>query len=121
MRKFVGVLVNPESAATGAQQVAPINDAAIMLGLDLAVGQASSAETIPNAIDRLIARRITALMVVGDAVFFAQRKLIVERANAIDYLPYIPNESLQRQVDCSPMARIYPRIFAAPRAMSHAF
>ena len=92
-----------------------------MLGLDLAVGQASSAETIPNAIDRLIARRITALMVVGDAVFFAQRKLIVERANAIDYLPYIPNESLQRQVDCSPMARIYPRIFAAPRAMSHAF
>lgn len=80
--RLVGVLVNPESAATGAQQVAPINDAAIMLGLDLAVGQASSAETIPNAIDRLIARRVTALMVVGDAVFFAQRKLIVERANA---------------------------------------
>ena len=80
--RLVGVLVNPESAATGAQQVAPINDAAIVLGLDLAVGQASSAETIPNAIDRLIARRVTALMVVGDAVFFAQRKLIVERANA---------------------------------------
>jgi putative ABC transport system substrate-binding protein len=80
--RLVGVLVNPDSAATGAQQVAPISDAAIVLGLDLAVGQASSAETIPNAIDRLIARRITALMVVGDAVFFAQRKLIVERANA---------------------------------------
>jgi putative ABC transport system substrate-binding protein len=80
--RLVGVLVNPESAATGAQQVAPINDAAIVLGLDVAVGQASSAETIPNAIDRLIARHITALMVVGDAVFFAQRKLIVERANA---------------------------------------
>ena len=61
--RLVGVLVNPESAATGAQQVAPINDAAIVLGLDIVVGQASSAETIPNAIDRLIATRITALTV----------------------------------------------------------
>jgi putative tryptophan/tyrosine transport system substrate-binding protein len=80
--RLVGVLVNPASGATGPQQLAPINDAATVLGIGLAVGEASSADTIPDAIDRLIARRIMALMVVGDAVFFAQRKLIVERANA---------------------------------------
>src|SRR5262249_14449547 len=39
-------------------------------------------------IDRLVARRISALMVVGDAVFFNQRKLIVDRA-AANLLPAI--------------------------------
>ena len=80
--RLVGVLVNPASAATGTQQLAPINDAATVLGIELVVGEASSADTIPDAIDRLIARRIEALMVVADVVFFAQRQLIVERVNA---------------------------------------
>jgi putative ABC transport system substrate-binding protein len=80
--RLVGVLVNPASAATSTQQLAPIRGAATVLGLDVVVAEASSVDTIPEAIDRLIAARVAALMVIGDATFFAQRKLIVERANA---------------------------------------
>jgi putative ABC transport system substrate-binding protein len=80
--RLVGVLVNSASATTGTQQLAIIKGAASVLGIDVAVGEASSVDTIPNALDRLITRRITALMAVADPTFFAQRKLIVERANA---------------------------------------
>jgi ABC-type uncharacterized transport system substrate-binding protein len=80
--KLVGVLVNPASPVTGAQQLAPIKDAAAAVGVELVVGEAQSADSISAAIDRLVASRISALMVVGDAVFFTHRKLIVDRAVA---------------------------------------
>jgi putative ABC transport system substrate-binding protein len=80
--KVVGVLMNPASPVTGAQQLAPIRDAAASVGIALVVGEARSADTIPGAIDQLVASSISALMVVGDAVFFNQRRLIVERAAA---------------------------------------
>src|SRR4051812_10438996 len=44
--RLVGVLVNPESAVTGTQQLAPINNAATVLGVGLAVGEAGSVDTI---------------------------------------------------------------------------
>jgi putative tryptophan/tyrosine transport system substrate-binding protein len=80
--KLVGVLLNPASPVTGAQQLAPIKDAAAALGVELVVGEARDRDTISAAIDSLAASRISALMVVGDATFFAQRKLIVDRAAA---------------------------------------
>jgi putative ABC transport system substrate-binding protein len=80
--KVVGVLMNPASPVTGAQQLAPIRDAAASLGIALMVGEAQSAATIPGVIDYLVASRISGLMVVADAVFFNQRKVIVERAAA---------------------------------------
>jgi len=80
--KLVGVLLNPASAVTGAQQLALIKDAALALDIDLVVGEAQSRDSIPAAIDRLVARGISALIVVGDAVFFNQHKLIVDLAAA---------------------------------------
>jgi putative ABC transport system substrate-binding protein len=80
--KLVGVLLNPASPVTGAQQLAPINDAARALGTELVVGQAHSYQAIPAAIDGLVARGISALIVVGDAVFHNERKLIVDLAAA---------------------------------------
>jgi putative ABC transport system substrate-binding protein len=86
--KLIGVLLNPASPITGAQQLAPIKDAAPAVGVELVVGEAQSPDTIPAAIDRLVASRISALMVVADAVFFSQRNLIVDRA-ATNRLPGI--------------------------------
>jgi putative ABC transport system substrate-binding protein len=78
--KVVGVLINAASPVTGAQQLAPIRDAAAAVSVQLAVGEAQSPNTISAAIDRLVASRISALIVVGDAVFFNERRRIVERA-----------------------------------------
>jgi putative ABC transport system substrate-binding protein len=86
--KLVGVLLNPASPVTGAQQLAPIKDAAAALGVELVVGEARDRDTISAAIDSLAASRISALMVVGDATFFTQRNLIVDRA-ATNRLPGI--------------------------------
>jgi putative tryptophan/tyrosine transport system substrate-binding protein len=80
--KLVGVLLNPASPVTGAQQLAPIKDAAAALGVELVVGEARDPDSISAAIDSLVASRVSALMVVGDATFFTQRKLIVDRAAA---------------------------------------
>ena len=78
--KLVGVLLNPASPITGAQQLASIKDAAAALGVELVVGEAQNPDSISAVIDRLVASRISALMAVGDAVFFTQRQLIVDRA-----------------------------------------
>src|SRR5206468_10487776 len=74
--KLLGVLVNPASPVTGAQQVAPIKDTAHVMGIEVVVGEAQGPDTIRAAIDGLVASRISALMVVGDAVLFNHRKLI---------------------------------------------
>jgi len=78
--KLVGVLLNPSSPATGAQQLAPIKDAAASLAVELAIAEAHGSDNIPSAIDGLVAGGVSALMIVGDAVFFTYRKLIVEHA-----------------------------------------
>ena len=80
--KLVGVLLNPASPVTGAQQLAPIKDAAVAVNVELVVGQAQSPEGIAAAIERLVASGISALMVAGDAVFFTHRKSIVIDAAA---------------------------------------
>jgi putative ABC transport system substrate-binding protein len=76
--ELVGVLLNPASPVTGAQQLATIKDAALVLGTELVVAEAHSQHAIPIAIDGLIARGVSALIVVGDAVFHNERKLIVD-------------------------------------------
>jgi putative ABC transport system substrate-binding protein len=80
--KLVGILLNPGSPITGAQQLAPIKIAASTLGMELVVGEAQSHDSIPAAIDRLVERGISAFLVLGDAVFFNDRKLIVDLATA---------------------------------------
>jgi putative ABC transport system substrate-binding protein len=80
--KLVGVLLNPASPDTGAQQLAPIKDAAVAVNVKLVVGQGQSPEGIAAAIERLVTSGISALMVAGDAVFFTHRKLIVDHAAA---------------------------------------
>jgi putative tryptophan/tyrosine transport system substrate-binding protein len=80
--KVVGILMNPASPVTSAQQLAPIRDAAALIDIALVVGEARNADTIPGAIEQLVARRISALMVIADGVFFNHRRLIVERAAA---------------------------------------
>ena len=78
----VGVLLNSAAPVTGAQQLTPMKEAAATLGVELVVGEAMSPDGISAAIDRLLSSRISALIVVGDAVFFNQRQLIVDRAAA---------------------------------------
>jgi ABC-type uncharacterized transport system substrate-binding protein len=80
--KVVGILMNPASPVTGAQQLVPIRDAAALIDIALVVGEARNADTIPGAIEQLVERRISALMVIADGVFFNNRRLIVERAAA---------------------------------------
>jgi putative tryptophan/tyrosine transport system substrate-binding protein len=81
--RLIGVLVNPASPATGTQQLAAIRDAASAAGLALRVCEAQRSDLIVGALDRLVAERAAALIVVGDAMFFNQRKLIVEHAAAL--------------------------------------
>ena len=80
--KLVGVLLNPASPVTGAQQLAPIKDAAPALGTELVVAEAQSHHAISAAINGLVVSGISALIVVGDAVFHNERKLIVDLAAA---------------------------------------
>jgi putative ABC transport system substrate-binding protein len=80
--RLVGVLLNSASPVTGEQQLAPIKDASSKIGLELVVEEARNPDGILAAIDRLMAKGISALMVVGDAVFFNQRRLIVDHAAA---------------------------------------
>jgi putative tryptophan/tyrosine transport system substrate-binding protein len=76
--RLVGVLLNAASPITGAQQLAPIKHAALALDIDLVAGEVQSRDSIATAIDTLVARGISALIVVGDAMFFNERKIIVE-------------------------------------------
>ena len=78
--RVVGVLLNAASPITGAQQLAPIKHAALALDMDLVIGEAQSRDSIPTAIDALLARGISALIVVGDAMFFNERKVMVDLA-----------------------------------------
>jgi ABC-type uncharacterized transport system substrate-binding protein len=78
--RVVGVLLNAASPITGAQQLAPIKHTALALDMDLVIGEAQSRDSIPAAIDALAARGISALIVVGDAMFFNERKVMVDLA-----------------------------------------
>src|SRR6266478_3027356 len=78
--RVVGVLLNAASPITGAQQLAPIKHAALALDMDLVIGEVQSRDSIPTAIDALPARGISALIVVGDAMFFNERKVMVDLA-----------------------------------------
>jgi ABC-type uncharacterized transport system substrate-binding protein len=78
--RVVGVLLNAASPITGAQQLAPIKHTALALDMDLVIGEAQSRDSIPAAIDALAARGISALIVVGDAMFFNERKVMVDVA-----------------------------------------
>jgi putative ABC transport system substrate-binding protein len=78
--RLVGVLLNAASPITGAQQLAPIKHAALALDMDLVVGEAQSRDSIPAAVDALVARGISALIVVGDALFFNERTVIIDLA-----------------------------------------
>ena len=78
--RVVGVLLNAASPITGAQQLAPIKHAALALDRDLVIGEVQGRDSIPAALDALLARGISALIVVGDAMFFNERKVMVELA-----------------------------------------
>jgi len=78
--RVVGVLLNAASPITGAQQLAPIKHAALALDMDLVIGEVQSRDSISTAIDALLARGISALIVVGDAMFFNERKVMVDLA-----------------------------------------
>ena len=80
--KFVGALWNPASPVSGAQQLTQIKNAASALDLNIVLGGAQSRDSIATAIDGLVAHGISALIVVGDAIFFKDRALIVELASA---------------------------------------
>src|SRR5262245_25588174 len=62
--KLVGVLMNPASPVTGSQQLVSIRDAAVAAGRSIVVGEAQSPDTIRAALDRLVAERAAAVMVV---------------------------------------------------------
>jgi putative tryptophan/tyrosine transport system substrate-binding protein len=78
--RVVGVLLNAASPITGAQQLAPVKHTALALDMELVIGEAQSRDSIPAAIDALAARGISALIVVGDAMFFNERKVMVDVA-----------------------------------------
>ena len=76
----IGILVNPGSPVTGAQQLASITSAAAALGLSIVVGEARTVQEISKAIEHLAADHASAILTVGDPVFFQNRRTIVEQA-----------------------------------------
>ncbi len=80
--KLVGALWNPASPISGEQQLTQIKNAASALDLDIVPGEAQNRNSIPIAIDGMLAKGISALIVVGDAIFYKDRALIVDLAAA---------------------------------------
>jgi len=72
----VGVLQNPRNPGN-AQQLASIKEAAAKLGMNVEAAEAERREAIGTALDQLRERGASALIVLGDSVYFNEHKLIV--------------------------------------------
>jgi hypothetical protein len=119
--RVVGVLLNAASPITGAQQLAPIKHAALALDIELVIGEAQSRDSIPAAIDALLRRGISALIVVGDAMFFNERKVMVDLAWN-NRLPAIyPEREYAEAGGLMSYGQTCPTISGAQRVMSLAF
>jgi len=72
----VGVLWNPSNPGN-AQQLASIKEAAAKIGVNLETAEAERRDAIVVALDQLRERGASALIVLGDSVYFNEHKLIV--------------------------------------------
>ena len=72
----VGVLRNPLNPGN-AQQLASIKEAAARIGVDVETAEAERREAIGAALDQLLERDASALIVLADSVYFNERKLLV--------------------------------------------
>jgi putative ABC transport system substrate-binding protein len=72
----VGVLLNPRNPSN-ALQLASIKQAAATLGLLVEVAEAATRDAIAAALDQLRERGVSALVVLGDSVYFNEHKFIV--------------------------------------------
>ena len=75
--RTVGFLVNPTAAAV---EISGVETAARVLGVDLMTLKASTPNEIDSAFAILVARRIGALLVVGDPLFSAQSRQLAALA-----------------------------------------
>jgi putative ABC transport system substrate-binding protein len=78
----VGILWSPANLANGKAQVVAIATAARVLGIATEIEGADSADAIAGAIESLAQRKVSALIVVADSVFFNEHKRIVGLAAA---------------------------------------
>jgi putative tryptophan/tyrosine transport system substrate-binding protein len=74
--KRVGVLLNPRNPSNSLQ-LASIKQAAATLGLVVEVAEAATRGAIAAALDQLQERGVSALVVLGDSVYFNEHKFIV--------------------------------------------
>ena len=74
--KRVGVLLNPRNPSNSLQ-LASIKQAAATLGLVVEVAEAATRDAIAAALDQLQERGVSALVVLGDSVYFNEHKFIV--------------------------------------------
>jgi putative ABC transport system substrate-binding protein len=72
----VGVLRNPRNPGNELQ-LASIKKAAATLGIDVETAEAERRDTIGPALDQLRDRGASALIILGDSLFFNEHKLIV--------------------------------------------
>jgi ABC-type uncharacterized transport system substrate-binding protein len=78
----VGILWSPANAINGRPQVEALVGAARTLGIAIEIEGADSAIAIAGAIEALVHRKASALIVVADTVFFAKHKQIIAVATA---------------------------------------
>jgi putative ABC transport system substrate-binding protein len=78
----VGILWSPANAINGRPQVEALLTAARTLGIATEIQGADSAIAIAGAIEALVNRKVSALIVVADTVFFAEHKQIIGLATA---------------------------------------
>jgi putative ABC transport system substrate-binding protein len=74
--KRVGVLLNPRNPSNSLQ-LASVEQAAATLGLVVEVAEAATRDAIAAALDQLQERGVSALVVLGDSVYFNEHKFIV--------------------------------------------
>jgi putative ABC transport system substrate-binding protein len=84
----VGILWSPANATNGKPQVEAIVSAAKVLGIATEIEGADNADGIVGAIEALTQRKVSALIIVADSVFFGEHKRIVGLAT-VKRLPAI--------------------------------
>jgi ABC-type uncharacterized transport system substrate-binding protein len=74
--KRVGVLRNPRNPGN-VLQLASLKEAAATLGIDVETAEAERRDAIGPALDQLRERGVSAVIILGDSVYFNEHKLIV--------------------------------------------
>ena len=111
----LGILLNPSNEAASLQ-LRDTEVAAHALGLELHVAHAATASDLGTAVEKLVAERASALVVLADPLFAAERARLAELALAHRLPSAFSPERTRRLARCFPTDQTWGRSSAAPQA-----